>query len=92
MIFETLALVAVPLTLLALGWLALPWSVETTPDARVYRCAECGSSKVQHAHWVELNTETVLEPFGSWCGSLGNSWCAECEAHGRITYPGEIDT
>ena len=26
LIFETLALAAIPLTLLALGWLALPWS------------------------------------------------------------------
>lgn len=40
------------------------------------RCAECGSANVEHAHWVDLNTDEVVSLFGSWC-EPDSSWCRE---------------
>lgn len=49
-----------------------------------HRCATCGSTDVQHAMWVRLNTDEVLEPFGSWCeGDTG--WCERCHDHRQIS-------
>lgn len=42
-----------------------------------YVCAVCGSDKVQHAMWVELNTDVIGEPFGTWCWG-DNSYCTVC--------------
>jgi hypothetical protein len=44
----------------------------------MFRCKQCGSDDVEHAHWVHLNTEKVGEPFGSWCHG-DNSFCNNCE-------------
>jgi hypothetical protein len=60
---------------------------------KVYVCCKCGSTEVQHAMWVELNTDTVRDPFGTWCyvdeavrrgHTSGNSWCNGCDKHTRI--------
>ncbi len=46
-------------------------------------CRACGGTNVQHAVWVRLNTNEVLEAFGSWCYG-DNSWCEDCETHVQI--------
>ncbi len=48
-----------------------------------YRCLQCGSPEVQHAHWVDMNTNEIGEPFGSWCWG-DNSYCAKCEGPVKI--------
>ena len=47
-------------------------------------CARCGGENVEHAMWVRLNTEEVLDVFGSWCHG-DNSWCDDCEDHTDIS-------
>lgn len=49
----------------------------------MYKCKKCGSAKVQHAMWVELNTERVHDTFGTW-NHDDNSFCPNCEEHGTI--------
>lgn len=48
-----------------------------------YVCAVCGGDRVQHAMWVSLNDNAVLDDFGSWC-SGDNSWCDDCDEHVEI--------
>lgn len=45
-----------------------------------YHCARCKGTNVQHAMWVNPNTDEVFDEFGSWCAG-DNSWCEDCEAH-----------
>jgi len=63
-------------------------------------CAACGGSRVQHAHFVDLNERAIdwSESFGEWCdgadpekdggvvkvAGIGNSWCKDCEIHVAI--------
>lgn len=51
-----------------------------------YKCAVCGSTEVQHAMWVDVNTEVVRENFGSWCYG-DNSYCPRCAGEGRDPHP-----
>lgn len=46
----------------------------------MYRCSNCHSTDVQHAHWVNPNTEEVASPFGSW-NQLDAVFCSNCEGH-----------
>ena len=46
-------------------------------------CEKCGSANVQHAYWVNPNSEEVLEPFGTWCYD-DNSWCENCQEHTKL--------
>ena len=50
----------------------------------IFSCEHCSGTNVQHAMWVDLNTKTIEEDYGTWCGD-GNSWCCDCEAHRPIT-------
>lgn len=49
----------------------------------MFRCETCGGYNVEHAMFVSLNSERILEPYGSWCFG-DNAWCADCEEHTRI--------
>jgi hypothetical protein len=49
----------------------------------LYVCAKCGSDNVQHAMWVNVNTNEVHDIFGSWCHG-DNSWCEDCEEHTQL--------
>lgn len=49
----------------------------------MYKCKKCGSTKVQHALWVSLNSEEVGAVFGTW-NSDDNSFCPDCEEWGCI--------
>lgn len=49
----------------------------------MYRCKKCGSTRVMHALWVELNTCRIAEPFGTW-NQDDNAWCPDCETRGTI--------
>jgi hypothetical protein len=43
-------------------------------------CAKCGSTDVEHAHWVNPNTGVATEPFGSW-NQEDARWCNDCHDH-----------
>lgn len=51
--------------------------------SEVYVCNKCHSRDVQHAHWVKLNNDEVVDLFGTWCNG-DNSWCPQCEEHTHI--------
>ena len=46
-------------------------------QSATYRCQKCQGTRVQHALWVFLNTNAVLEPFGTWNQS-DTTWCEDC--------------
>lgn len=46
-------------------------------------CAVCGSQAVQHAMWVNVNTDEVNDEFGTWCNG-DNSWCEDCSDHTEL--------
>lgn len=48
-----------------------------------YWCARCGGTNVQHAMWVDVNTDEVHDAFGSWCNG-DNSWCHDCGEHTQL--------
>ncbi len=50
----------------------------------IFSCEVCGGTNVQHAMWVDLNTDKIEDDYGSWCGD-GNSWCCDCQEHTPIT-------
>lgn len=54
----------------------------------MYRCKECNGTNVDHAHWVNLNTEEVGEVFGSWCYG-DNQYCNDCCEHTEIEWVDE---
>lgn len=61
-----------------------PAVAEELPRLDQYRCAECGATTgLQHAHWVSLDDNTVLEPHGTWCYG-DNSWCESCQKNTRL--------
>ena len=43
-------------------------------------CGECGGQNVQHAMWVRVNTDEVVDSFGTW-NFDGSAWCEDCETH-----------
>lgn len=47
----------------------------------MYRCKYCGSANVQHAMWVNLNSNNILEPYGTWNEA---AFCADCQEHSCI--------
>lgn len=55
-----------------------------------YKCQKCGGVNVDHAHWVNLNTEEVGEVFGSWCHG-DNNYCNDCEEHTQIEWEDDGD-
>jgi hypothetical protein len=49
-------------------------------------CGNCGSIDVEHAHWVNLNTDRVGEIFGSY-GEADTMHCPNCEEPKIDEYP-----
>jgi len=49
----------------------------------VWVCASCGSEDVQHAMWVDMNTNEVHDIFGSWCHG-DNSFCNGCGENSEL--------
>ena len=50
---------------------------------KIFRCEECGGTNVQHAMWVELNTDKIVDVFGSWCEE-DSAFCSDCEKATQI--------
>ena len=46
----------------------------------MYTCKNCGSDRVQRAHWVMMNTREIHEPFIV----AHNTWCIDCESHAEV--------
>lgn len=47
-------------------------------------CSKCGSDNVEHAMWVNPNTNVVGDLFGSW-NEEDSAFCNHCESHGTLT-------
>ena len=63
-----------------------------TEPGEDYVCSVCGSGDVQHAMWVRVNTDEVLDSFGGWDSSLyDNSWCEACGEHHRLISKAEYE-
>lgn len=43
-----------------------------------YVCSLCGSDEVQHAFWVNPNTDEVFDEFGTW-NHPGSAYCTGCD-------------
>lgn len=48
------------------------------PKKVEYVCGRCGGVNVEHAMWVNLNTDQVGDCYGSWCCG-DNAYCADCD-------------
>jgi hypothetical protein len=48
-----------------------------------YRCSKCKGTNVQHAHWVMVNTDEVLDEYGSW-NNGDNNYCNDCGDHQEL--------
>jgi hypothetical protein len=50
------------------------------------RCSVCGSTDVEHAMWVAVNTGEPTDLFGTW--NYGdNCWCNDCGEHYPLVDP-----
>ncbi len=52
-------------------------------DTTEWICERCRGGNVQHAMWVRLNNNSVLDEYGTWCHGE-NNWCDDCKDHTRI--------
>lgn len=51
------------------------------------RCYRCGGTNVQHAYWVMVNTDEVMDVFGSW-NQTDTCYCEDCKDHWPIVEDG----
>lgn len=54
-----------------------------------YVCSVCGGSNVEHAFWVDPNTDRVLDEFGTW-NYDDNVFCHDCAENYDIVAPREF--
>jgi len=47
------------------------------PAKPKYMCKTCKGFNVQHAHWVRVNTNEVMDVFGSW-NEHDAAYCEDC--------------
>lgn len=53
-------------------------SLEKKPtDKPKYMCKTCHRFNVQHAHWVRVNTNEVMDVFGTW-NQPDTAYCEDC--------------
>lgn len=68
---------------------SIPSESDLNKKPGAYVCAACGSDDVQHAHWVNPNTNEVGGVFGSW-NETDAVFCNACEEHAGIVERDEI--
>lgn len=59
------------------------------PTSISYVCSVCGSASVEHAFWVDPNTEEVTEEFGTW-NYDDTVHCHDCGENHSIIDPDEF--
>lgn len=55
----------------------------STPASDPWVCQRCGSQAVEVVSWVEANSDSTTECYGSF-GELDTTWCGECNDHTGI--------
>lgn len=67
------------------GCLDSPLALTRLNREEVCVCKQCGSREVEWAMWVDMQTNTPVDDFGSW-GEYEPSWCRDCEEHNGLIY------